>query len=87
MDSFLQTGVTAAFKAATTPDCNLHHPGLAQVGAVDHAAVAKRIRIDDRWIAGDQVGGRPPRRRPDAEAVTAVAGGKVEAGQGVPPPR
>jgi hypothetical protein len=47
---------------------NLHHPRLAQVGAVDHAAVAKGMGIDDRRIARDQVGGEPSRRWPDAEA-------------------
>jgi hypothetical protein len=39
--------------------------------------------IDDRRIAGDQVGGQPSRRRPNAEAMAAEAGREVEAGQGV----
>src|SRR5882757_5987342 len=61
----------------------LHHSWRAKVGAVHHAAVAIGVWIDDRRVAGDQVGRELPAGRPDAEAMAGEAGREIEAGQRV----
>src|SRR5690349_23967050 len=58
-----------------------HQTWFAQIRAVDEAAVTIGMRIDDRWIARDDVGGEPPGGGTNAEAVAAETGGDVQARQ------
>src|SRR5262245_30802151 len=58
-----------------------HQARLAEIRAVDQTAVAIGMRIDDRRIVGDDVGGEPPRSWTDAETMTAEARRNMQARQ------
>ena len=65
------------------PVAGSHHPGRAEIGAIDHAAVAIGVGIDDRPVARDQIRRELAGRGADAEAMAAEARRHEEARQGV----
>src|SRR5215469_9471119 len=52
-----------------------------ELGAVDHARVSERPRVDEGRRTRDEISREPSGRRSDAEAVAAETGGDVKARQ------